>query len=135
MTRETYRLVQNIHHLYIIKYILFYLHPCIQLPIILTQKSLILSCLCLLFHITLIYLIVSFLFHHFLHDTLLLLFHPYHPSDILQPLSIFIFLLHIKCIQITCASLFLPVHHHTYNHRTSMSSFHSLLRANILPLP
>ena len=58
--------------------------------------------------------------------------HPYHPSDILQLLSIF--LLHIKCIKIH-ASLFPQVHNHTYNHCTSMSSFHSLLQANILPLP
>ena len=36
MTIETYRLVGNINPFYIIKYIFFYLHPCIQLPIILT---------------------------------------------------------------------------------------------------
>ena len=38
MARETYRLVENTHPLYIIKYIFFYLHPYIQLPIILTQS-------------------------------------------------------------------------------------------------
>ena len=35
MTRETYRLVENIHPLYIINYIL---RPCIQLPIIPTHS-------------------------------------------------------------------------------------------------
>ena len=49
--------------------------------------------------------------------------------------SIFLFLLLIKYIQITHASLYPLVHIHTYNHHTSMSSFHSLSWANILPLP
>ena len=123
MTRETYRLVEKTHPLYIINYI-FFLHPCIHLPIIPTHS---LSCICLLFHITLIYLIISFSvitshiipFYYFIFNRSL---------DILQPLSIFLFLLHIKCIQITHASLFLLVHNHTYSHRTSVSSFHSLLR-------
>ena len=57
----------------------------------------------------------------------------YIPSDIIQPHVIFLFLLHIKCIQIIHASRFPQVHSHTYNHCTSMSSFHSLLHANILP--
>ena len=82
------------------------------------------------------HLMFLFLFHHFSHTTLLLFhIHSYHPSDILQPLSIFLFLLHIKCIKITHVSLFPQVHKHTYNHRTSMSSFPSPLRANIIPLP
>ena len=83
------------------------------------HKSLQLSCLCLLFHNTLRYLIVSF-FYFFIFrsstkkpenvqtngrmrfdDTKEEEFHipPYHLSNPLQPLSIFLFLLHIKCIQ------------------------------------
>ena len=131
MTRETYRLVENIHPLYIINYIFFILRPCIQLPIIPTHR---LS----FFHPSTDYStslsLFLFPFHHFSHGTLLLFhIHLYHPSVILQPRSIFLFLLHIKCIQITHASLFPQVH--TYNHRTSMLSFHSLLRANIFSLP
>ena len=77
-----------------------------------------------------------FLFHLFSHNTLLLFYiNPYLPSDLLQPLSIFFFLLHINCIQIAHASLFLLVHIHTYNHYTTMPFFHSLSRKNILLLP
>ena len=53
----------------------------------------------------------------------------------IQPLSMFLFLFHIKCIQITHASLLPLVHIHTYNHHTSMPSLHSISWANILPLP
>ena len=137
MTRVTYRLVENINPLYIINYIFFILRPCIQLPS--HSQSLILSCLCLLFPITLKYIIVfMFLFitSHMIQYTLVIFhIHPYNPSDILQPLSIFLFLLHIKCIQMTRASLCPQVRKHIYNHRTFMSSFHSLLRENILPSP
>ena len=75
-------------------------------------------------------------FFHFSHG-ILLLFHirPYHLSNPLQPLSIFLFLLHIKFIQITHASLFILVHTYIYHNHTSMSSFHSFLQANILPSP
>ena len=96
-----------------------------------------LLCLCLLFHITLGYSIVSFLFcFHFSHGTLLL-FHipPYHLSNLLQPLSIFLFLHHIKCIQIIHASMFLLVHIYTYHPHTSMPSLHSLSLAIILSSP
>ena len=125
MNRETYMLVENIHPLYIINYIFFYLHPCIKLPIISTQSlSFFHASSCYSTSLSYISLFI-FLFHHLLHDTLLLVHnHPYRPSDILQPLSIFLFLLLIKNIQITRASLFPPVHIHTYNHRTSMSFFH-----------
>ena len=127
MTRETYRLVENIHPLYIIKYIFFYLHPCIQLPII-PNRSLSFFHATAYFSTSLSYIsLFLFLFHHFLNDTLLFVhIHTYHPSDFLQPFSIFLFLLHTKCIQITRASLFPQVHNHTYNHCTSMLSFHSL---------
>ena len=49
--------------------------------------------------------------------------------------SIFLLLLHIKCIKIKHVSLFPLVHIHTNNHYTSMPSFRSLSRKNILPLP
>ena len=64
---------------------------------------------------------------HFSHG-ILLLFHipPYHPSNPLQPISIFLCLLHIKYIQITHVSLFLLVHTGIYHHYTSMSSCHSI---------
>ena len=106
MTRETYMLVEYIHLLYIINYIFFILRPCIQLPIIPTHS---LS----FFHASAYY------------------------STTFSYISLFLFLslVHIKCIQITHASLFPQVNNHTYNHRTSMSSFHSPLWANILPFP
>ena len=133
MTRDTYRLVENIHPLYIINYIFFIVRPCIQLPIIPTHNLPFVPVYAYYSTSLSLFLI---LFHHFSHNTLLL-FHIniYHPSDILQPLSIFLFLFHIKCIQITHAYLFPQVHNHTYNQHTSMSSFHSVLRASILPLP
>ena len=69
MTKETYRLVENIHPLYIINYIFFFLHPCIQLPIIPTQSL-------LFFHASAYYStslsyisLFLFLFHHFSHDS------------------------------------------------------------------
>ena len=132
MTRETYRLVENIYPLYIINYIFLFLHPCIQLPIIPTQSLSFLHASAY-YSTSLSYIsLFLFLFHHFSYDILLLVhIHPYHPSDIIQPLSTFLFLFHIKRIQITRASLFPQVH----NHCTSMSSFQSLLRANILALP
>ena len=136
MIKEIYRLVENIHPIYNINYILFFLYLCIQLPIIPTHS--LLFCHASAYYSTsLSYIsLFPFLFQYFSHDTLLLFhIHPYHPSDILQPLSISLFLLHIKCIKITRASLFPQVHNHTYNYCTSMSSFHSLSRENILPLP
>ena len=65
---------------------------------------------------------VSFSIFHFSHG-ILLSFHipPYHLSNPLQPLSIFLFLLHIKYIQITHASLFLLVHTGIYHLHISMS--------------
>ena len=60
-----------------------------------------------------------FLFHHFSHDTLLLFhIHLYHPSDILQPLSIFLF--HIKS-KTTSTIIVLPCHPFTpsYGHTSS----------------
>ena len=65
-------------------------------------------------------------FFHFSHGTLLLFHNPsYHLSNLLQPISIFLVLLHIKCIQITYASLFLLFHTCIYrSSSSSMSSFH-----------
>ena len=130
MTRETYRLVENIHPstLLIISSSYNRAYSYLSFPITFFHAS-------AYYSTTLSYIsLFLFIFHHFLHDTLLLFhMHQYHPSDILQPLSIFLFLLHIKSIQITHASLFPQVHNHPYNHRTSMLSFHFILQANILP--
>ena len=56
--------------------------------------------------------------------------HTYHLSILLHPLSIFLFLFHIKCIQITQVSTLL--HTCTYHHVTS---FHALLLTCILSSP
>ena len=95
----------NIHPLYIIKYIFFYLIPCTQLPIILTQS---LS----FFHASAYYStsfsyisLFLFLFHHFLHDTLVLVhIHPYHPSSSCILLD---FLLRILDLMIFLSSILL----------------------------
>ena len=86
---------------------------------------------------------VSFsIFFHFSHG-ILLLFHipPYHLSNPLQPLSIFLFLLHIKYIQITHASLFLafiiiilPCHPVTPSHWQTSSSHHQSHSCPHLPI-
>ena len=94
-------LVENSHAVYIINHSILFLIIIHTVTYHTNTQSLHLSCLCLLFHITLRYLIVSFsIFFQFSHG-ILLLFHipPYHLSNPLQPLSIFLLLLDIKCIQ------------------------------------
>ena len=134
---DIYRLVENSHSLYIVYHSILFLISIHTVTHHSNPHSLHLSCLCLLFHITLRYLMVSFFYFSLLTWYILLLFHipPHHLSNPLQPLSIFLFLLHIKYIKKTDASLFLLVHIGIYHHHTSMSSYHSLSLANILLSP
>ena len=136
MNRETYRLVDNIHPLYIIDYIFFFLHPCIQLPTISTQS---LS----LFHASaydstsLSYIsLILFLFHHFSHNILFISSYSsissfrYHTAPLHLSLSSS-YKVHSNN---TCISVSTSTQPHLQSSYFNVS-FHFLLRANILFLP
>ena len=110
-------LVENSHTLYIINHPILFLITIHTVTYHTNTQSLHLSCLCLLFQNTHRYLFFLF-FSHFSHG-IFLLFHipPYHLSNPLQPLSIFLFLLHIKCIQRMWAQHFQRPHiYHYYSY-------------------
>ena len=80
-TRETYRLVENIHPYTPLNTFSSTYTPCIQLPIILTQ-SLSFFHASAYYSTSLLYIsLFLFIFHLFSHDTLLLVhIQPYHPT-------------------------------------------------------
>ena len=111
---------ENSHSLYIVYHSILFLISIHTITHHSNQQSLHLSCLCLLFHITLMISHGLFLYFFHIAHGILLSFHipSYHLSNLLQPLSIFLILLHIKYIQITHASLFLLVHTGIFHNHT-----------------
>ena len=125
-----YRLVENSHHLFGFNHLFLFL---ITIPTVTyhsNPQSLHLSCLCLLFHITLRYFMFYFSISSLLTRYRFIASYSFVPS-----FSSVTIPLHIECIQITHASLFQLVHTHSDHHHMSMSSFHFLSLTDIPLLP
>ena len=124
---DRYRLVENSHTLYIINQSILFLITIHTVTYHSKPQSLHLSCLCLLFHITLRYILVSsYIFSLPTRNPFIISYSSIPSFKSLTapphlPLSS-----PYKCIQITHASLFILVHICTYHPHTSMLSFHSL---------